>query len=71
MTADSETRDARRRVHTIRNAINTIAMNAELARLAVRRADEQLVERSVDIVLEQCARCSTELEALGKISDDH
>jgi len=54
--------DAERHVHALRNAINTIGMNAELVKLALNRADNELACSAADIILKSCRLSSDELE---------
>lgn len=54
----------RRHLHAVRNALNTIGMNAEVMKLSLTKADYGSARSAADIIIEQCSRSSDELEKL-------
>lgn len=54
---DADSPAIRRRVHDINNALNVIAMQAELVRLrSADSASAAEIARSIDIVVKECAK---------------
>lgn len=54
-------------IHEIRNPLNTIAMNAELARLIIEtNADPVKAINAIDAILRSCKLCSDRLQDLKK-----
>lgn len=54
-------------IHDIRNPLNTIAMNAELARLIIEtNADPLKAINAIDAILRSCKLCSDRLQDLKK-----
>ena len=54
-------------IHDIRNPLNTIAMNAELARLIIEtNADPVKSINAIDAILRSCKLCSDRLQDLKK-----
>ena len=45
-------------LHKMNNALNSIAMQAELAKLYIDRNDAEKVKEALDTVMAQCRQCS-------------
>lgn len=53
-------------LHDARGPLNTIAMNAELAKLLARRSEAPpQVVAALDVILAECQRCDAILTAYG------
>jgi light-regulated signal transduction histidine kinase (bacteriophytochrome) len=46
-------------LHKMNNALNSISMQAELARMYIERNDNAKVLEALDTVMAQCRQCST------------
>jgi signal transduction histidine kinase len=52
-------------MHELRNPLNTISMNAELAKMLVLSQNEEVkIEELLDRIIEQCEVCSTLIETM-------
>lgn len=59
-------------IHDIRNPLNTIAMNAELARLIIEtQSDPVKAINALDAILRSCKVCSDRLQDLKKSIEDY
>lgn len=59
-------------IHDIRNPLNTIAMNAELARLIIEtNADPAKAIAALDAILRSCKLCSERLQELKKSAEGY
>ncbi|MCB1842370.1 MAG: histidine kinase [Halioglobus sp.] len=69
--SNHKTEELDTRIHSLRGPLNSIAMNAELAKLLVGsdRQTDDLVQ-ALDTILRQCAACSRELDALRSYLTD-
>lgn len=57
-------------IHDIRNGLNSIAMNAELARLLVmQNGSNEMITRALDTILKQSTLCSEILSASSSDSE--
>lgn len=56
--SDSERRQLREALHTMNNALNSISMQAELAKLHAEQDDIKLVREALDTIMAQCRKCS-------------
>lgn len=62
--------DINKIIHDLRNPLNSIAMNAELAKLLVEnRGDHERLLNAVEIVLSECRRCGELLDKYGQEED--
>lgn len=58
-------------IHEIRNPLNTIAMNAELAKLIIEtQSDPAKAITALDAILRSCSLCSDRLQNLKKTISD-
>ncbi|HLT91100.1 MAG TPA: hypothetical protein VKZ85_09170 [Woeseiaceae bacterium] len=57
--SESERRDLKDALHKLNNALNSISMQAELARMYVERKDDSGVLEALDTVMAQCRKAST------------
>ena len=57
--SESEKRELKDALHKMNNALNSISMQAELARLYVERSDDAKVLEALDTVMAQCRKAST------------
>lgn len=55
---ESEKARLRDALHSMNNALNSISMQAELARMYAERGDHAKVEEALSVVMEQCRKCS-------------
>ena len=56
---EAEKRELKDALHKMNNALNSISMQAELARMYVERADGEKVLEALDTVMAQCRQAST------------
>lgn len=55
----------RKIMHELRNPLNTISMNAELAKMLVLSQNEEVkIEELLDRIIEQCEVCSALIETM-------
>ena len=66
-TEKQELKDA---LHKMNNALNSISMQAELARMYAERGDGAKVLDALNIVMAQCRQCSTITRATQEIFED-
>ncbi|HEX2138686.1 MAG TPA: hypothetical protein VHG33_03130 [Woeseiaceae bacterium] len=57
-------------LHKMNNALNSISMQAELARMYVERNDSAKVLEALDIVMAQCRQCSTITRSTQELFED-
>lgn len=57
-------------LHKMNNALNSISMQAELARMYVERNDNAKVLEALDIVMAQCRQCSTLTRRTQELFED-
>lgn len=56
---EAEKRELKDALHKMNNALNSISMQAELARMYVERADGEKVLEALNTVMAQCRQAST------------
>lgn len=57
-------------LHKMNNALNSISMQAELARMYVERGDSAKVLEALDIVMAQCRKCSNTSRSTQEMFED-
>lgn len=57
--SETEKRELKDALHKMNNALNSISMQAELARMYVERSDDAKVLEALDTVMAQCRKAST------------
>lgn len=55
---ESEKSQLKDALHQMNNALNSISMQAELAKMYVERNDSEKVEEALAVVMAQCRQCS-------------
>lgn len=55
---EAESRELKDALHKMNNALNSISMQAELARMYVEREDAAKILEALEIVMTQCRQCS-------------
>lgn len=61
--------DLNKKIHDIRNPLNTISMNAELGKLSLQTAQD--IERAIaafDLIIRECQVCGESLTELKKMT---
>lgn len=64
-------KDINEKIHSIRNPLNTISMNAELGRLSLQNG--QNIEKALEafeVIIRECQNCSNELSELKIITQE-
>ncbi len=56
---DSEKQGLKDALHKMNNALNSISMQAELARMYIEREDGAKALEALEVVMAQCRQCST------------
>jgi signal transduction histidine kinase len=55
---ESEKGRLKEALHKMNNALNSISMQAELARMYSEKNDNRMVDEALDIIMSQCRQCS-------------
>lgn len=59
-------------IHDLRNPLNTISVNAELARLQLQKSqDPAIVIQSLDKIINECQKCSQMLTEVSQSPDEN
>lgn len=59
-------------IHDLRNPLNTISVNAELARLQLQKSqDPQAVIQCLNKIINECQKCSQVLTEVSHPPDEH
>lgn len=56
---DSEKAHLKETLHKMNNALNSISMQAELARMYARQGKSDMIGEALDVIVSQCRQCST------------
>ena len=67
---DSEKSQLREALHKMNNCLNSISMQAELARMYAERNDVAKLEEALDVVMSQCRQCSDVSRSTQNLIDD-
>lgn len=64
--------DINKIIHDIRNPLNNIAINAELAKLLVEQGgDKQRIIGSIEQIMQQCKNCALSIDNLKRVMDSN
>lgn len=64
---ESEKSQLKDALHQMNNALNSISMQAELARMYAERNDNAKVEEALVVVMTQCRQCSSITRSTQKL----
>lgn len=56
---ESERGELREALHKMNNSLNSISMQAELARLYIEQNEQDKVQEALEIIMSQCRQCSS------------
>ena len=56
---DSEKAQLKEALHKMNNALNSISMQAELARMYSEQDNSKMINDALEIIMSQCRQCST------------
>ncbi|MEX2123631.1 MAG: hypothetical protein WD795_07030 [Woeseia sp.] len=67
---ESEKGHLKEALHKMNNALNSISMQAELARMYSERSNDKLVEEALVIIMSQCRQCSAITHSTSSLLQD-
>jgi light-regulated signal transduction histidine kinase (bacteriophytochrome) len=56
---DSEKAQLKEALHKMNNALNSISMQAELARMYAQQEKTEMIGEALGVIMSQCRQCST------------
>lgn len=67
---ESERGELREALHKINNALNSISMQAELAKLYTEQNENEKVQEALEIIMSQCRQCSSVTRSTRNLVDE-
>lgn len=67
---ESEKKQLKDALHQMNNCLNSISMQAELARMYAERNDSAKVDEALGVVMAQCRQCSSITQSTQSLMDN-
>lgn len=67
---ESEKDELREALHKMNNALNSISMQAELAKLYTEQNEYEKIQEALEIIMSQCRQCSSVTQSTRNLVDE-
>lgn len=67
---ESERGELREALHKMNNALNSISMQAELAKLYTEQNESGKIQEALEIIMSQCRQCSSVTRSTRSLVDE-
>lgn len=67
---ESERGELREALHKMNNALNSISMQAELAKLYTEQNENGKIQEALEIIMSQCRQCSAVTQSTRNLVDE-
>jgi signal transduction histidine kinase len=67
---ESERGELREALHKMNNALNSISMQAELAKLYTEQNENEKIQEALEIIMSQCRQCSSVTQSTRSLVDE-